>query len=256
MRYDQTGIAAIYHENRRLSDETLRLWLDQIADSLPAPKVQMVIDVGCGTGRFAEALATRFGVQVVGVDPSREMLERAQLSTVDANVSYRQGSAENLPVADECGDLLFLSMVYHHIDDLDRALDEMHRVLRQNGFICVRNYTVDQLEQIPYLEFFPAARAVSRQMLPTRQALVRDLSLGGYELVSHDVVRQKSADTPALYLQKVGQRVYSDLVLISDTDFQSGLERMASACDLDDQSPVYESVDFFVFRSNVTRTAR
>ncbi|HVN61982.1 MAG TPA: class I SAM-dependent methyltransferase, partial [Gaiellaceae bacterium] len=58
-----------------------------------------VLDVGCGTGRLAGALAERESCKVWGVDPSAEMLEVAR-SRVPAGVGLKQGAAEELPFKD------------------------------------------------------------------------------------------------------------------------------------------------------------
>jgi trans-aconitate methyltransferase len=40
--------------------------------------MSLVIDIGCGTGRFSELLAAHFGVRVIGIDPSLKMLDEAR----------------------------------------------------------------------------------------------------------------------------------------------------------------------------------
>jgi ubiquinone/menaquinone biosynthesis C-methylase UbiE len=75
-------------------------------------RISLVVDLGCGTGRFSELLAAHFGVQVVGIDPSQKMLERAGHKTTIENLVYCQGLAEALPFRDGCADLVFMSMVF------------------------------------------------------------------------------------------------------------------------------------------------
>ena len=71
----------------------------------------------------------------------------------------------------------------------------------------------------------------------------------GFEPLSHDVLRQKFADTLEEYYEKVSQRALSDLAAISDVDFHAGLKQMAEAARREDHNEgVYEPVDLFVFR--------
>ena len=111
MDYDKTEIAATYDKARALAPATARLWQDLLSVDTDRAAVSLVIDLGCGTGRFSGLLAAHFGVRVIGVDPSQKMLDQARRKHATGNVVYRQGSAEALPLADGCADLVFMSMV-------------------------------------------------------------------------------------------------------------------------------------------------
>lgn len=97
-----------------------------------------VLDVGCGPGNFTRALAgaVRDG-QVVGLDASQTMLERAVLEGVPANVAYVRGDASALPFADESFDAVNCFAALYLIADPMRALDEIARVLAPGGRVAV-----------------------------------------------------------------------------------------------------------------------
>lgn len=86
-----------------------------------------VVDIGTGTGLFAEALA-RKGLHVIGVDPNPAMLALAREYLPGA--SFREGTAEALPCSDGECDLAFMGMVFHEVDDRAQALREAARVAR------------------------------------------------------------------------------------------------------------------------------
>lgn len=134
MDYDQTEIASTYDRARALAPETARLWLDLLAGHIDQAATTLVIDLGCGTGRFLELIAAGFGVEVIGIDPSQKMIERARQKPATGTVGYRQAPAEALPLADGCADLVFMSMVNHHLNDPPSVVRECRRVLRQDGF--------------------------------------------------------------------------------------------------------------------------
>jgi ubiquinone/menaquinone biosynthesis C-methylase UbiE len=71
MNYDKTEIPTTYDKARALAPETLRLWQDLLSVHIDRAGMSLVIDLGCGTGRFSELLAAHFGVQVIGIDPSQ-----------------------------------------------------------------------------------------------------------------------------------------------------------------------------------------
>src|SRR6516162_8557013 len=139
MDYDKTDIARTNDKARALAPETLRLWQDLLSVHIDRAAISLVIDLGCGTGRFSELLAAHFGVHVIGIDPSLKMLDQARRKSAIGNVEYGRGLAEALPFRDGCADLVFMSMVYHHFTDPSGVAKECHRVWRQGGHACIRN---------------------------------------------------------------------------------------------------------------------
>ncbi|HEY8548707.1 MAG TPA: metalloregulator ArsR/SmtB family transcription factor [Vicinamibacterales bacterium] len=96
-----------------------------------------VADLGCGTGR-ATALIAPFIGRVIGVDASPEMLEAARTRLSDQpNVELRQGTLEELPLADREADAAFLLLVLHHVPEPGRVLAEAARVLRPGGRVVI-----------------------------------------------------------------------------------------------------------------------
>src|SRR5215813_1955442 len=136
MDYDKTEIPATYDKARALSPETRRLWQDLLSVHVDRVEISLVIDLGCGTGRFSELLAAHFGVQVIGIDPSQKMLDQARRKLTSDNVVYCQGLAEVLPFRDRCADLVFISLAYHHFTDPSVVAKEC-----QGGYACIRNVT-------------------------------------------------------------------------------------------------------------------
>jgi ubiquinone/menaquinone biosynthesis C-methylase UbiE len=73
MDYDKTTIATTYDAARGYRPEVLRQWLDVVA-AHALSDLALIVDLGCGTGRFSQPLADRFQVKVIGIDPSQCML--------------------------------------------------------------------------------------------------------------------------------------------------------------------------------------
>ena len=153
--------------------------------------ISVVIDFGCGTGRFSELLAAHFGVQVIAIDPSQKMVDQARRKPATGDVFYRQGSAEALPLPDGCADLVFMSLVYHHLSDPTSVARECHRVLRQGGSVCIRNGSAES--DFPHRHFFPALRALIDSDLPSRRDIPSIFATGGFTPIVHQVVTQVTA---------------------------------------------------------------
>lgn len=90
-----------------------------------------VLEIGAGTGIFTRQLVDR-GVTVVAIEPVPGMRQRL----VDAlpTLDVRDGTAEALPVASGSFDTVVVAQAFHWFD-WPRALDDIHRVLRQGGHL-------------------------------------------------------------------------------------------------------------------------
>lgn len=99
---------------------------------------ESILDVGCGTGNLALIAKQRVGDGVVaGIDPSAEMIERAQRKArrQQLDVDFREGYAQSLPFADASFDVVVNTLMLHHLPSAVRseALREMRRVMRPSG---------------------------------------------------------------------------------------------------------------------------
>jgi ubiquinone/menaquinone biosynthesis C-methylase UbiE len=246
MDYDKTEIATNYDKARAHAPETLRLWQDLLSAHIDRSAISLVIDLGCGTGRFSELLAAHFGVQVIGIDPSRKMVDQARRKPATGNVEYRQGSAEALPLPNDCADLVFMSMVYHHLTDPAAVARECHRVLRQGGNVCIRNSTREA--DFPQRHFFPAMQVLIDSDLPSRRDIEAVFAVGSFTPVVHKVVIQVTAPDWPSFVEKCALRADSFLARLSDDDFCRGMTALrAHVDDVAMSDPVTEEVDWFVF---------
>jgi ubiquinone/menaquinone biosynthesis C-methylase UbiE len=110
----------------RSSDRLALLEVDRVVRScLEGLPIQSVLDVGTGTGVFAEAFATR-GLVVAGIDPNGELLVMARRYVPSAD--FRIAVAEKLPFEAGSFDLVFLGHILHEADDPRQALSEARRV--------------------------------------------------------------------------------------------------------------------------------
>ena len=98
-----------------------------VALSMKGVPVRTVLDVGTGTGLFAEAFS-KAGTDVTGVDVSADLLAAAREHVPPA--TFMEGAAERLPFEDGSFDLVFLGHVLHETDNPSRALEEARRVAR------------------------------------------------------------------------------------------------------------------------------
>ena len=96
-----------------------------------------VLDLGCGGGFMAEALAKR-GANVVGVDPAMDAIAAARqhAGSQGLSIDYRVGTAETLNAEDASFDHVVCVDVLEHVTDLDVTLDQIARVTRPGGIFA------------------------------------------------------------------------------------------------------------------------
>jgi arsenite methyltransferase len=103
---------------------------------------ETVLDLGSGAGFDCFLAARRVGPSglVIGVDMTDAMLEKARANAEKAglaNVEFRKGDIEALPVEDDSVDIAISNCVLNLVPDKDRAFREIHRVLRPGGRLAV-----------------------------------------------------------------------------------------------------------------------
>ena len=244
MDYDKTAIATTYDAARGYRPEAMRQWLDRVAAHAPRD-LKLIVDLGCGTGRFTHPLAERFKARVIGVDPSTKMLEGARAKLSNGRVTFLQASAEGLPLDDGGVDLVFMSMILHHLADKPRAVRECHRVLRAGGRLCLRNCTRDIV--YPQSRFFPGMLQMVATDLPSSEDIVALFEAAGLRSRAHEIVTHTVAGSWQEFADKLALRADSFLARLPDSEFAEGLAELRAYATGRAPEAITEQIDFFVF---------
>jgi demethylmenaquinone methyltransferase/2-methoxy-6-polyprenyl-1,4-benzoquinol methylase len=131
-------IAPVYDAMNRVMTAGLdRSWRRLTVEAVVQPG-DRVLDACCGTGDLAIA-AERDGGIVTGLDFSPAMLERARRKS--DTVDWVEGDLLALPFADESFDAATVGFGVRNVGDLDVALAELRRVLRQRGRLAILEIT-------------------------------------------------------------------------------------------------------------------
>jgi SAM-dependent methyltransferase len=102
-------------------------WPVEVARWFVPEDATLVVELGAGTGKLTRALA-ELGLRVVAVEPDERMRAVLQGNVLDGV----EGSAEEIPCADGSAGAVVAGSAIHWFD-LERALPEIHRVLRPGG---------------------------------------------------------------------------------------------------------------------------
>lgn len=100
-----------------------------------------VLELGCGTGIFTEALA-RKATGLIATDLSDELLEKAKMRLErDASVTFKKENCMNLSLPTGKFDSVFMANLLHVIEDPRKVVQESHRILKAGGKLILVTYT-------------------------------------------------------------------------------------------------------------------
>lgn len=129
----------------------------RLIEYVELPEQPNVLDLGCGTGRLLNRLATEFPtLQGTGLDLSAEMLHQArQRNRHRIRLIYKQGNAESLPFAESQFDAVFNTLSFLHYPKPQQVVLEVSRVLRPGGHFYLVDPSIRESADINYFPFTP-----------------------------------------------------------------------------------------------------
>lgn len=97
-----------------------------------------ILDLGCGNGRHSRDIAARGRGRTVLALEVDEIQHKKNLEIKNAsNLMFALGSAEAIPAANSSFDIVFLFKSLHHVPDMGKAMQEIHRVLKPGGYTYI-----------------------------------------------------------------------------------------------------------------------
>jgi SAM-dependent methyltransferase len=181
-----------------------------------------VLDVGCGTGRIALALAEEAD-EVVGVDPSEEMLAEGRARS-HGSIAFVRACAEALPFANGRFERAVARLVLHLVDR-DRALPELLRVLAPGGRLLVATFRPEHFDRIWLAPYFPSLGAIDRARFPEPAVLAGELARAGFDTVRQVELTQHASIGRGEALERLRGRYISTLRMLEEDEYVAGLER-------------------------------
>ena len=232
--YDE-ATAAAFEAVREISRDGLEEWREAVGRHLrPSPGMTLV-DIGAGTGAYSSAFCDWFGIRVVAVEPSAAMRARIpRTPSIDACA----GDAAALPLADASADGAWLSLVIHHIPDLEGAARELRRVLRRGAPVLVRQAFPDRYEpsgplqhdEVETFRWFPET-ARTAATFPSLDETCAAFAVAGFHKEALEQVRDSETTSLADLLSRVDTLRRADTTMrsLTDDEFRRGKERLRRA---------------------------
>ena len=225
----------------RYPEENVAFWIHWLVELGDLRRARRILDVGCGTGGFAVAIAETTGAEVVGCDRSPSFL--AYAGERSAAVEWVQGDAERLPFDDASFDRVLMSLLLHQLEEPARAVAEAFRVLRRRAALVVRTVLPDAAAaRIPF-RFFPTLARVQAEQMPSLDDVTSWIHAAGFDQIRvHKVVRNKQLELEAVEAQ-LRKEVEHRYPFLTQEELEDGLRRMRETWD---GQPDPRPVDFVV----------
>lgn len=143
------NIAPTYDKlNHILSLNIDKIWRRKAVRRIKRNNPENVIDIACGTADSSIALAKAGIPFVLGVDISEEMLkvgaEKLSSLKLDSTVYLKVDDCENISFEDNSFDAAFIAFGIRNFEDKKKGLNELHRVLNDNGHLLILELSVPQ----------------------------------------------------------------------------------------------------------------
>lgn len=225
-RADYSAIASGFDEGRRLPADTIDKWVGLIRDRGKLAPGSLCLDLGCGTGRFTIPFAQVTGAKAVGADLSGEMLAQAASKPGAGEVSWVQCNAERLAFRHGTFDCIFMSLLLHHVDSIDRVLRECFDALKPGGVCLVRTSAHEDMITMPVYRFFPRGWEIDRNRMPEIGVIEDGMHRAGFRRAGHEKVTQTLVSSVDAYIDKMRRRNISALTFLTDKEMEDGLHRM------------------------------
>ena len=236
----------IEHFDERFSQDNLAFWVPLLIECAQIQPGHRVLDVGCGTGGFARAIAKTASAAVTGVDYSERFIAFARElpAPQQGTVEWKVGSAEAQPVEDNSFDRVLLSLVLHQLQHPELAVAEAFRALNAGGKVVVRTIAPEDVANRVPERFVPAMAAADAERMPPLDAIERWLQEAGFTVTGRRRVLHNKKLRLADEERQLLIEAHSRYTFVSAAEVDSGLRLMrkdakANGADWVDPRPTY-----------------
>jgi len=185
-----------------------------------------ILDFGCGTGNYLFEIDNKIqDLSLIGVDPSKSMLEIATKKNIKAKII--NGDHEIIPLSDNSTDMIFMVNVVHHVTDIEKMFFELKRVLKKNGGLYIITESHDQIKEKAWLEYFDGAKETSLKIFHPISDIIAVSEKIGFSCYDKIII-DNTPDKAKLknFFIYIEYKAFSILSLISKKSYVKGKAKM------------------------------
>jgi ubiquinone/menaquinone biosynthesis C-methylase UbiE len=210
--------------------------VENLSSLMASDKNSVYLDVGCGTGNYTTALASK-GYSFYGVEPSEVMLEQARRKS--RSIVWALAVAENLPFDSSFFGGALATLTTHHWNNLESGFAEIFRVLKRESNLVIFTAFPEQMEGYWLNYYFPKMLKESMIVMPARQKVEDALYSAGFTIISlekyfiqpdlQDLFLYSGKFRPWLYFnEEVRKNISSFSTLANRKEVDSGLQKLST----------------------------
>lgn len=219
INYNQAS--ATYDNTREPSSQHIQ----RFASRVPLLKNTAVLDFGCGTGNYLNAIQLQYGCHCCGVEPSDGMREIAIRKNPFLDI--RSGNHKDVPFMENTFDFAFLTDVIHHIPDLPAMFSELRRVIKTTGLLCIVTESHDQIQNRLYNAYFPSLPNSERSRYPDIPVIVEAAARCGFDLDEVEILPSFPISVVSeRTIRNAAEKNFSMLHYLDDREFETGLQKL------------------------------
>lgn len=217
---DYSQIAKSYDKLRPVPSD---LWVSKIIQFGTINSNSVVLDVGCGTGRFSLRIFALKKPMICGLEPSVWMLKNAATKDGAEKILWIRGDAHRLPFNDSF-DCVYMTLVIHHLESKELALREIYRTLKAGGTCVIMTNSHYRMKR-GVLKDFPGLVTIDLRRLPSVPDVKKMMVKVGFNNVHYHVVKHDDGYTSTEeYIERVRRKYISTLTLLNAEQFQEGFK--------------------------------
>ena len=182
-----------------------------------------MLDVGCGTGVLAAALAERTAARIWAVDAEPAMVEVAR-GRLPKGAGVREGRAEELPFRDGWFERAVMRLAVHLVDRA-RAVPELRRVLAPGGRAVVATFDPSHFDGFWLNRLFPSLEGIDRARFPEPAVLCGELEGAGFGSTRIVPLSQRAEIDRDTALVRIRGRHISTFDLLDEDEVAAGTAR-------------------------------
>jgi len=220
----KTDYSKIADDYDKLRPPPADVWISKIIEYGEINEDSVVLDVGCGTGRFPLGILSSKKTLICSLEPSIKMLTKAAAKDQSKRVSWVQGDGQKLPFRNNVFNCIYMTMVIHHVENKQMALKEIHRTLKKGGNCVIMTTSHYRIRRHLLLCNFPGLAAIDLRRFPPVPTLKKTMIKTGFKNVHYHVVRTHERIQTEEFLERVRNKYISTLTLLSQDKFERGLK--------------------------------
>ena len=136
--------------------------LSVLQDFHPGIQSLNCLDIGCSSGIITSLLAEHFSM-AIGMDIDQEAVQYAKGHSSSPRVQFLIGDSMSLPFQDNSMDVIVCNHIYEHMPEADQMMDEVYRVLKEEGFCYFsagnKYMVMEGHYHLPFLSWLPRSLA-------------------------------------------------------------------------------------------------